>query len=197
MDYSAAARDVLDALRRVREADETIWWSRAALAIADLFPTSALAFALYQPAVWSRERRVQLRKNPPDGGAGFALEDLVAGAEAAANADDSRLVMEVHLGRAMVPYRSALLELGISVDPLIDQTAERAGPTLGAAVSKRPRIVGAARVPQLVSLLSDIDLEALLDVEERSGRIERKRSILNKEEHALVSHVDAAVALVN
>lgn len=201
MEYAPSAREVLAALREVRDADGAIWWHRAALAIADLYPFSAIAFALHQPAVWAVERRMQLRRSPPTaGGMGITFEDLVRGAEESAAAEGSRVVTEVHLAGAMAPHRNALLELGVFIEPLIEITSERAGQTPGAAVSKRPRISGAAREPLLDSALVGFGLDQLLDEDERSGRVERKLTVLNSgtgREQAIVDQVDAAVALVN
>jgi hypothetical protein len=197
-EYSSSAREVLSTLRSVQEPDETVWWDRALLVLSDLSPQSAIGYALHRPNVWSREYRVQLRQEgAPDARIGLLVDDLIEAAEAAAAADNSRMVTELHLARALAPQAQALLQLKVLIDPLIETVEQRVAPAPGASVSKRPRISGVARVPILDELLSGIDLSALLDEEERSGRVERKRSILNLDEGRLVSQVDTAVALVN
>lgn len=197
-EYSTQASRVISALRAVQEADEAIWLDRALLAVAELMPESAIGYALHRPNVWARERRLQLRRDgPPAVRGGILLADLVDAAEAAADADDSRWITEVHLARALSSRGAALMELGVSVDALVDVTTERSAPAPGLVISKRPRARGAARVPILDERLAGIDLSSLLDEHEYTGRVERKRSILNTEEGAIVAHVDAAVALVN
>jgi len=51
MEYTPCAREVVAALNGVCEVDETLWWRRRLLALADLYPTFALAYALFQPTV--------------------------------------------------------------------------------------------------------------------------------------------------
>src|SRR3989442_15885346 len=98
MEYSKGARDVVEAIKSVREDDEGVWWDRAMIAAADLFPTSALSYALNQPDVWPRERRRQVRADTyPTSRAGFYLEEFITNVEAAAAADGTRVVQEIHL----------------------------------------------------------------------------------------------------
>src|SRR5436309_11976532 len=102
MEYSRGARDVVEALRSVQESDETIWFDRALIAIADLFPTSALGFAISQQNVWPRKHRRQVRADKaPTARNGLYLVDLISTAEAAAAADGGRLVYEVHIAKAL------------------------------------------------------------------------------------------------
>jgi hypothetical protein len=197
LDYSSSAREVLGALKAVREADDVIWWHRAAVAIADLYPTSAIAYALYRPNVWDPALRRRLRTETPSaGGNGFTLEDLVEAAEAAAASEGSRIVSEVHLARGMAQYTNGLAELSIFADALVDATITRAG-VARPVTARSPRILGAARTQLLETVVGTVSLDEVLDRDERGGTVERKRSIVNTHDGTLVQHADAAVALVN
>ncbi len=201
MEYSKAAREVIETFRSVRESDESIWFDRALIAVADLYPTSALAFALHQPDVWPRDRRRRLRAetNPPVRN-GFSLEDLVGNAEAAAASDGGRIVFEVHLAKAFADFAQILLGLGIAADALVARTQERESLPPAIPAPKRPRVVGAARVQLLDEAIANQDLLHLLAQDERTGTVERKRSILNSQARApgvLMDQELATVALVN
>src|SRR5206468_11909991 len=95
-------------------------------AIADLFPTSALGFAISQQNVWPREHRRQVRADKaPTARNGLYLVDLISTAEAAAAADGGRLVYEVHIAKALADSAQILQRLGISADALVARTEER------------------------------------------------------------------------
>lgn len=199
MDYSRTAREAVSAMKAVRDTDEMLWWDAVLVALADLFPTSALGFALHQPDVWPRLRRQALRSNgPPDVRSGFYLEDFITLAETAAAADGVRMVHEVHLARAFTEYDGAVQELGVSTSALIRRVAEREQRAIAAvAVPRQSRVVGTARAELLAERLTGRDLSILLDEEERSGILDRKRSILNTDDPTLADHEKVAVALVN
>src|SRR5207302_10305194 len=175
MEYSKAALAVVDAVKAVREPDARIWWDTAVYAIADLYPTSALAFALYHPTVWPPHRRQDERsKSTRTHRIGFTIDAVVTAAEAAAAADGMQVVHEVHIARALSEFAIALQSLGIAVDVLIARTAERENPQRWAG-PKRPRVVGTARGQMLGNALTDQHLEDILDQDERAGTVERKR----------------------
>ncbi len=198
MEYSKGAREVVEAVKSVREADEGIWLDRAMVAIADLFPSSAMAFALHRSEVWARERRQQVRTNKaPTVRSGFFLEDWISGAEAAAGAEGTSIVRESHLAKAVAEWAQPLMALGITADGLIARTAEREQAPPLVAGAKRSRIVGAARFEILEGAIAGRDLAELLALDERTGTVERKRSIFNLDPGALADHEQAAVALVN
>lgn len=198
MDYTREARGVVDALRSVREPDETVWFDRALIAVADLFPNSAIAFALNQHDVWPRDRRRQIRADKaPTVHNGVNLVDLIAKAEAAAAADGGQMVYEIHLAKAFGDSAQPLLALGIAPDALVARTAEREQMPPPVPVPKRPRLVGTARIQILDEALASQDPNQLLGRDERTGTVERKRSILNNQAAALADQELAAVALVN
>jgi hypothetical protein len=197
-EYSSQALRVINALKTTQELDETIWLDRALLALSELMPESAIGYALHRPNVWGRERRLQLRRDgPPNGRRGFLLADLADEAEAAAAAHNSQIVTEVHIACALASHGPALLELGLVTDQLIQMTLERSGPTPGAPVIRHPGIVGVAREAAFQSQLDAIDLQQVLAQTENAGRVERKRSIVNRRPDQLVAQVEAAVGLVN
>lgn len=198
LEYSRSALEVLTALKSVREADETIWLDRGLIAVVDLFPSSSLAFALCQQNVWARERRRQVRADrAPNVRYGTNLEDVVMAAEAAAAADGSNIVTELHIAKAFSQSAQSLLLLGIAADAMVDITAQREQAPAVVPRPKRARIVGSARTELLESAVSSQDLTRLLAQDERTGSVERKRSILNSEGAALADQEQAAVALIN
>jgi hypothetical protein len=198
MEYSNAAREVVEAVKAIREADEGIWLDRAMVAIAQLFPMSAMAFALHRPEVWTRQRRQEVRSDTrPATRSGFFLEDWISGAEAAAGAEGTQIVRESHLATAVAQWAQALTTLGIAADALVARTAEREESPPLIAGAKHPRIVGAARVGILEGAIADISIEQVLVLDERTGNVDRKRSIFNLEPAALADQEQVAVALVN
>lgn len=197
MEYSPGVREVVAALKAVRESDEGIWWFRGMLAVADLFPSTAIAHALHRPDVWTREKRQQLRRDSsPSSRSGFYLEDLITAAETAAAAEGSLTVREVHLARAMSQWAGDLQPLGIAGAAMVFRTQEREDGQSPRPES-RPRIMGTARIRVLEGILTRRDVLEVLEVEERSGTVERKRSMLNSEKASLDDQEQAAVALVN
>src|SRR5439155_10454766 len=128
---------------------------------------------------------------------GFYLEDLIATAEAAAAADGGRIVYEVHLAKAIADSAQILQGLGISADALVARTSERESIPPTAPAPRRPRVVGAARLQVLDDAIAAQDLTQLLDRDERTGTVDRKRSILNTEAGAVGAQELVAVALVN
>ncbi len=105
--------------------------------------------------------------------------------------------MEAHLATAIAESAQAIQALGVSADTLVARTSEReAAPGLSVG-PKRPRVLGKARIHVLDEALTNLDLRQLLSQDERTGTVERKRSILNTESAALSDHEQAAVALVN
>jgi hypothetical protein len=198
VDYSRSALHVIQAVKAVGEQDEQVWLDRAMCAIADLYPTSALAFALHHSDVWPRQTRNQVRSDTnPSIRHSIYLDDLVEGGETAAAADGVQVVHEVHLARALAQFTSTLQQLGISAESLVERTALRETPLPAMAVPKRSRIVGSARGQILEEVLTDLDLHELLHNDERSGTVDRKRSILNSEDASLADHEKTAVALIN
>src|SRR5690348_11072188 len=126
MDYSSSTLMVLNAIKSVQEADESIWLDRAMLAVADLFPSSSLAWALHQPAVWGRDRRRQVRLDESTAlRYGMNLDDLIRAVETAAAADGAVVVRETHVAKALAQSAQTLQHLGISADSLIELAAER------------------------------------------------------------------------
>lgn len=197
MEYGRSAHDVIIAIRDVQDRDGSADWARAIGAVTRLYPFSALAYALHQGDVWPRQARIRAVKEGLPTCGNLFLEDLIDAAETSAAADGAHLVTEVHLARAIRKLGPDLASLGISAETLVTRVEERAGPPPGVIVPKRPRVVGAARKELLATALAGQSLDAVLDREERSRTVERKRSLLNKEREALAAHEQAAVALVN
>jgi hypothetical protein len=180
-----------------RETDGVIWWDRAVLALADLLPTSAIAYALHRPDVWRRELRQELRKSaPPPSRMGFVLEDLMDAAETHAGAEASHVMSEVFITRAIAQHTTALQQLGISPDALVAQVTQRAAPVALAGLPARARILGAARARLLDESVTSVSLTEVLAKEERSGIVERKRSLI-LDDQGLARLEQSAVALVN
>src|ERR1035437_9180950 len=127
MQYVTEARSILDVVRKVMDDQAHAEWHVAFRAIVKLHPHSALSFSLHEPEVWPREaRRRALGNTSPEVRYGFYFEDLVTAAEAAASADGSTAVHEVHLARACVETGApGLALLGIDKDALVAATAER------------------------------------------------------------------------
>ena len=140
-------------------------------AIADLFPTSAIAHALHQQDVWPRERRRPVAKATAATRYGFFIEDLVTKVEAAAAAEGSNIVTDSHFARAISEWASTIANYGVAGDALIARTQEREAADAPAPGPKRPRIVGAARGMVLESTLAGLDLNVLCSAAASNWRL--------------------------
>ncbi|HZS13927.1 MAG TPA: hypothetical protein VFC09_04955 [Candidatus Dormibacteraeota bacterium] len=163
---------------------------------------SALAYALSEETVWLGQRRSELRKAVREGGPasrmGFVLHEFLKEAEAVALEEGAVILRETHLAEAFHRHHhQQLLEIGVQSGALTETVRQREMPPTPSATPKRPTRVGAAR-QVIFDDFEQEELEQVINSNERSARVERKRTIaLLNDDPGLADLEKFAVGLVN
>ncbi len=143
MRWSAAAEEVLEALKRSREPDSNYFRvGPALLRILDLAPRSLIGKALYEDEVWRRDRRGDHRRamaQSPDIfdlpiGAGLEIGHFVQEVEAHAAAAHSDIVSECHIAWRLAWQETLLQPYGIDRSRLVARVTALEGEQGKAAV---------------------------------------------------------------
>ena len=128
MRWSAAAEEVLEALKRSREPDSNYFRvGPALLRILDLAPRSLIGKALYEDEVWRRDRRGDHRRAMAQSpeifdlpiGAGLEIGHFVQEVEAHAAAAHSDIVSEGHIVWRLAWQETLLQPYGIDRSRLV------------------------------------------------------------------------------
>jgi len=198
----------LIAIRSVQDEMGGISYAEMFIALSNLLPTSALARALTRSDVWNSDQKLYVRQVVAAGsrtvvqrglGSGTTYEGLVQAVESFAAGEGGRTAHERHLAMALCIQRPFLQQLGIHEQPLIDATTayeegERPDDALR-VVALHPSTEVQAN--ELASTAHLVDLKGILEMDERGGRLDWKRSILNSDTGVLARQEETLVALVN
>ncbi len=199
-------------LHDARDRDGLIWTGWAALMLVDGDQTnSAIAYALNEPSVWAEGLRWSLRDRARGckTGVELAAEDqrstgtdearLVRDAEQGARAAGGDVVRESHVACALAgAWRDQLTGLGIRVDAMLEAVTRREQEQIGDSrdTTIAADALGGDQVTYLQGI-NPVEIEATLGLPESSGRVDRKRSLLNADQGILARQEVCAVALVN
>jgi hypothetical protein len=179
----------METIRSARDPEGYAWFPLILNALADLLPGPAISHALADRTVWEAERKRYIR-NAVAGGdpmkqlggmRGLDYEGLIHEMEGLAQAEESTIVRERHLAKAMTSHAQSLREIGVNPDRLLEVTTIREGSQFP---DEALRIAGIqpsneAQARELTAAATELTLEQLMTMDERGTRVDWKRSIYN------------------